>query len=324
MLRWRIRSEPRDGAAIAWAALPFDALEQVRLRASQRVATAETGPHLRRRMGQSLDFKEHRGFVPGDDIRYVDWRASARVGGASDLLVRQFDAEDRQQITLVIDLGPTMALPEQARKQAVAVLALRALIWVAERGRDEVTVVAIGSERATALLRIKGRDMLVRAESWLREATAEPEDPRPTQTDDPALPLGGIGILISDFYELEDRPALVDWAQRMQRRHGFVVAVELDSWALETTPLRDRAVVFDAVGGALARAQAADVTQAPLEHARKAARDHVRSVIGALDFGGLARLRWTLDGEVIVAPSDWIGARFAESPDLANALVVRS
>ena len=99
---WRRRSDPAAlGAALG--PLPGEALEALKLKAHRTASYAASGAHLRRRMGQSLDFREHRGYVPGDDVRYVDWRDSDRTGGSSDLVVRLFDAEEHQTLLVLLD-----------------------------------------------------------------------------------------------------------------------------------------------------------------------------------------------------------------------------
>ena len=50
--------------------------------------------------GRSMNFDELRDYVPGDEIRDIDWKATAR---SQKVLVRQFIAEKKHNIMLVID-----------------------------------------------------------------------------------------------------------------------------------------------------------------------------------------------------------------------------
>ncbi len=61
-----------------------------------------------RRPGASTTFEHVRDYVVGDDIRSVNWKATARRG---DLMVNQYQEERAQPIYSLVDLGRTMALP---------------------------------------------------------------------------------------------------------------------------------------------------------------------------------------------------------------------
>ena len=55
--------------------------------------------------GRSMNFDELREYVVGDDIKDMDWKASAR---SQKLLVRQYIAEKKHNIMLVMDAGKRM------------------------------------------------------------------------------------------------------------------------------------------------------------------------------------------------------------------------
>lgn len=55
--------------------------------------------------GRSMDFDELREYVIGDDIKYIDWKSSARSGTT---LVRRYIAEKRHNIMFVLDTGSKM------------------------------------------------------------------------------------------------------------------------------------------------------------------------------------------------------------------------
>src|SRR5262245_55877777 len=70
----RIRAMTRSGNGAAPDALPVPSsqLDRYRLRLRQRDRGTVAGAHLIRQRGQSLDFREFRPYLPGDDIRHVD------------------------------------------------------------------------------------------------------------------------------------------------------------------------------------------------------------------------------------------------------------
>jgi uncharacterized protein (DUF58 family) len=61
---------------------------------------------LRRRGALTNDFESLRDYVPGDDVRVVDWKATARRGKPT---VRQFQVERGQELVLLVDCGRRMA-----------------------------------------------------------------------------------------------------------------------------------------------------------------------------------------------------------------------
>ncbi len=63
------------------------------------------GPHRSKRRESSQDFYDHRPYVQGDDLRFVDWRAAGR---SSQLRIRQSQAESRLNIQILLDAGVHM------------------------------------------------------------------------------------------------------------------------------------------------------------------------------------------------------------------------
>ena len=68
----------------------------------------ESGNQRMRKIGQSMEFEQVKEYVSGDDIRTVNWKASARKGG---LMVNSFMEERSQQVYCIIDKGRLMKMP---------------------------------------------------------------------------------------------------------------------------------------------------------------------------------------------------------------------
>lgn len=74
----------------------------------------EVGVKRIRRVGQSMEFEQIRPYVPGDDPRSINWKATARRSspGATDtLVVNHFQDERAQQVYCLIDKGRVMRMP---------------------------------------------------------------------------------------------------------------------------------------------------------------------------------------------------------------------
>ncbi len=69
----------------------------------------EAGNKKIRKIGQSIEFEQIKEYVNGDDIRTINWKATARKGG--QLMVNSYIDERSQQIYCVIDKGRVMKMP---------------------------------------------------------------------------------------------------------------------------------------------------------------------------------------------------------------------
>lgn len=113
----------------------FRELERFRLPFRSRPVGRYEGIHRSRRFGDSLEFAELRPYLPGDDLRSVDWNAYRRLG---KLFVRRYEAERNRHISVLIDTSASMAVPPE-RFNAARRLA-GAIAVVAHRELDHVRV----------------------------------------------------------------------------------------------------------------------------------------------------------------------------------------
>ena len=70
---------------------------------------SESGSRKIRKIGHSLEFEQIKEYVLGDDIRSINWKATARKGG--QLMVNNYTDERSQQVYCVIDKGRVMKMP---------------------------------------------------------------------------------------------------------------------------------------------------------------------------------------------------------------------
>lgn len=81
------------------------------LKKFQLLATTEnifTGVRRIRRIGHSMEFEKIKNYVQGDDIRTINWKATAR---SSDLMVNTYTDAREQQVYAIIDKGRSMKMP---------------------------------------------------------------------------------------------------------------------------------------------------------------------------------------------------------------------
>jgi uncharacterized protein (DUF58 family) len=78
------------------------------------------GAALGARAGSSLEFRDYRGYEPGDDLRHIDWNAFAR---SDQLNVKLYREEVSPHLDLLIDGSRSMALVDTVKARAVLALA---------------------------------------------------------------------------------------------------------------------------------------------------------------------------------------------------------
>ena len=104
-----IRRYQEGGESTMIKVMPsFFALRQFELRAMSN-NLADAGSRKIRKIGHSLEFEQIKEYVTGDDIRSLNWKATARKGG--QLMVNNYSDERSQQIYCVIDKGRVMKMP---------------------------------------------------------------------------------------------------------------------------------------------------------------------------------------------------------------------
>jgi uncharacterized protein (DUF58 family) len=114
-------------------------LAQVRrltIRSRRAVEEVFSGAYRSAFRGQGLEFAEVREYVPGDDIRSIDWNVTARAGRP---FVKRFDEERELTVIVALDLSGSLSFGSRARaKRDAAAEAGALLALAAARNRDRV------------------------------------------------------------------------------------------------------------------------------------------------------------------------------------------
>jgi len=129
------------------AFLDFDTMERLRyleIKARDIVEGYLAGMHRSPYHGFSVEFAQHREYVPGDDLRHVDWK----VFGRSDrYYVKQYEEETNLVAHVVLDTSESMTFKSGAvSKLEYAGLAAASLIYLILHQRDAASLALFGSE----------------------------------------------------------------------------------------------------------------------------------------------------------------------------------
>jgi len=113
------------------------------------------GDYSSAKKGSGLEFDQIRDYQEGDDVRFIDWKGTARQG---KLLVREYIEERNRAIILVVDgsastlFGSSEELKSQLFAQIASVLAL-----VADYGKDHVGLILFSDQVETVIPPKSGR-----------------------------------------------------------------------------------------------------------------------------------------------------------------------
>lgn len=129
---------PYSGVAVDLAELIALREEARRLDLTPRGKALATraGGHLSPFRGRGMEFDESRAYQPGDDVRNMDWRVTARAGRPH---VKLFREERERPVWLAVDQGPALRFGTRvAFKSVIAARVAALLAWAAAERGDRV------------------------------------------------------------------------------------------------------------------------------------------------------------------------------------------
>lgn len=126
------------------------------------------GERRSKRKGQSVEFADFRNYVPGDDLRFVDWNLYARL---DKLFIKLFLEEEDLHVYCLVDSSPSMSFGDPSKFFACQQIAA-ALSFVGMCRGDRVKIEFLGSENKSSPP-MRGRSQLGRMTEFV--SAAEPD-----------------------------------------------------------------------------------------------------------------------------------------------------
>ncbi|MCH7825097.1 MAG: DUF58 domain-containing protein [Acidobacteria bacterium] len=188
------------------------------------------GLHRSPYLGFSMDFAEHREYMPGDDIRRIDWKVFAR---SDRFYVKEFEAESNANFISVIDVSRSMNFGSNGvTKFDYARYLAACLTYFASKQRDRVGFASFDNDIVDYVPpSAKHLDTILHIIDTL-EPGGRSEYLKPLLKLTEAAKRRGIVVLISDFYE-EPR-AVIDAVNNLRYRgHDVIVYQVLDRAEIE-------------------------------------------------------------------------------------------
>ncbi|MBT8048440.1 MAG: DUF58 domain-containing protein [Xanthomonadales bacterium] len=184
--------------------------QALRLPMRQPAASALAGAYRSRFRGRGVDFLESRNYQPGDDIRNMDWRVTARTGKA---YTKVFQEERERPVLVVLDASPSLYFGTRQRlKSVVAGQMAAAIAWAAIRRGDRIGGFLFAPGRHREMRPAGGRRgamrMIQGLVDWLGPEqggghAAEPLSAALERVRHAARP-GSLVIVISDFFGMDE------------------------------------------------------------------------------------------------------------------------
>jgi uncharacterized protein (DUF58 family) len=212
------------------------------LHAHRKVRGLLEGEYASLQTGRSMDFADLREYVRGDDVKDLDWKASARSG---TLLVKRYAAARKHSVLLAVSTGRSMAAMNDVdvAKRDLAVMVAGVVGYLATRHGDLVAGV-YGDSAGQRYLKPSGSELgLERILAGMHDATR----PDAAAADLEAV-LGFVArtvrrrtilVVVADEYAVS--PGLASVLRRLAVQHEvlFVSIGDLDPTAAGSRPLVD-------------------------------------------------------------------------------------
>lgn len=127
------------------------------------------GERRSKRRGHGAEFADHRPYVAGDDLRFVDWNIFGRL---DQLFLKLFLEEQDLTVHVLMDVSASAATGEPAKDRAIRRLGA-ALAYVALVNNSRVTLSTFADGLTGQLANIRGRNYLARMAEFLLDAPCE-------------------------------------------------------------------------------------------------------------------------------------------------------
>ena len=116
----------------------YKEIQRLHLRVSRQTDSQFLGEYRTSLRGKGIEYSDVRPYLPGDEIRRIDWNVTARTGYP---YVKQFKEEREHTILLLVDVSASMKF---AGKNKICSLAAGAIAFAAMRNHDNVGLILFG------------------------------------------------------------------------------------------------------------------------------------------------------------------------------------
>ena len=174
-------------------------LDQLTLMSRKIFAGKMRGERLTKRRGESAEFADYRNYVPGDDLRFLDWNIYARL---ESLFLKLFLQEEDLHVSILIDVSKSMDWGEP-NKGLYARRIAAAIAYIGLVNFDRVSLYAYANGMQYELAGVRGRRLMFKVIDFLTRVEYEGSSNLAAAGKQFATrhPQPGIVLILSDFFE---------------------------------------------------------------------------------------------------------------------------
>ena len=173
-----------------------------------RVSARLSGGHRSAIRGRGMEFAEVRAYVPGDEVRHMDWRVTARTGKPHSKL---FVEERERPMIVVADMRESMRFgTRQCFKSVAAARWAALLVWAAVQRGDRVGGVTLSGRGMRSHRMRRDRNGSAALVAALADATTIDRESQPVSLSDALAQVrrmasqGTEVVILSDYADLSD------------------------------------------------------------------------------------------------------------------------
>lgn len=230
--------------------LPAEILKKVQLieiTTRKVVDDAMSGQYRSQFKGHGMQFSEHRLYVPGDDIRHIDWKVSART---RDPMIKKYEEERELNVFLVVDVSGSERFGSSRKlKSEVAAEVAGMLAWAAVHTGDKVGALLFAGDVEKVLPPKKGKQHILRI---IKEVLTW--EPKTKGTDlkgaleaaGRIMKHSGVVFVLSDF--IAPKQAYETALNRLAAKHD-VIALTIQDERESSLPDIGQILLFDPESG---------------------------------------------------------------------------
>jgi uncharacterized protein (DUF58 family) len=273
----RLITEDRSPQRPGPGPIPPGVLRSLDLAVMKRIESLIPGEHLTPQTGQGTELAMIRPYHPGDDVRHIDWNATARM---QEPYVRVHVGERALTTWLVLDVSASMQFGTADRRKAdVAEGVALAVGHVATRRGNRLGVLGFGGGETRIIRPRQGRYGLLGLLAELRHEG--PDQPGATlgKALASASAIGrqrGLVVIVSDFRGPRDWEAPL---QQLRARHGVLCVEIVDPREQQLVPAGDLWLVDPETGRQVHVDTRRRKTRERFAQAAAAEREDVRAAI---------------------------------------------
>ncbi|MGK5084462.1 DUF58 domain-containing protein [Bdellovibrionota bacterium FG-1] len=209
--------------------LPDELIRKVRLieiTTRKMVDDVMSGSYRSAFKGQGVQFSEHRVYLPGDDIRHIDWKVSAR---SREPLIKKYEEERELTVFLIVDVSGSKNFGSSKKLKAEMAAEIAGMLaYAAVHTGDKVGVLLFGGQVEKIIPPKKGKQHILRV---IRDVLSFQPKTRGTDLKGALDAAGrimkhsGVVFVISDFMATGYDVAL----KRLSRKHDVVAVAVGDA-----------------------------------------------------------------------------------------------